>query len=76
MPNLARTRKAAEILTKAAKEADNNTISPTCLMQAGQIYEVLGQNDKALECYKQIKDKYQQSNAYYEIDKYIEKLSE
>ena len=68
--------KAAEFLTKAAKEADNSTISPTCLMQAGQIYEVLGQNDKALECYKQIKDKYQQSNAYYEIDKYIEKLSE
>jgi hypothetical protein len=32
----------------------------------------LGQNDKALDCYNQIKSKYQQSNVYYEIDKYIE----
>ena len=63
---------AADLLLKAAKEADNNTISPTCLLQAGQIYVSLGQKDKALDCYNQIKSKYQQSNIYYEIDKYIE----
>lgn len=66
--------KAVEFLMKAAAEADNNTISPTCLLQAGQIYEVLGQKDKALDCYNQIKNKYQQSNLFYEIEKYIEAL--
>ena len=69
---LGQNDKAADLLVKAAKEADNNTISPTCLLQAGQIYLTLGQKDKALECYKQIKSKYQQSSVYYEIDKYIE----
>ena len=63
---------AASKFIEAAKAADNNTISPTCLLQAGQIYTSLGQNEKALDCYNQIKSKYQQSNAYYEIDKYIE----
>ena len=62
-------------LLKAAKEADNNTLSPVYLLQAGQIYESLQQNDKALDCYNQIKDKYQQSQAYTEVDKYIERLS-
>ncbi len=69
---LGENEKAAELLLKAAKDADNNTISPTCLLQAGQIFQALGQNDKALDCYKQIKSKYQQSSIYYEIDKYIE----
>ena len=69
---LGENEKAVELLIKAAKEADNNIVSPTCLMQAGQIYMSLGQNDKALDCYNQIKSKYQQSNVYYEIDKYIE----
>ena len=64
--------KAAELLVKAAKQADNNTISPTCLLQAGQIFMALGQKDKALDCYNKIKNKYQQSSIYYEIDKYIE----
>lgn len=69
---LGENEKAAELLVKAAKQADNNTISPTCLLQAGQIYASLGLSDKALDCYKQIKSKYQQNNIYYEIDKYIE----
>ena len=69
---LGENEKAADLLVKAAKDADNNTISPTCLLQAGQIYIALGQKDKALECFNQIKSKYQQSSVYYEIDKYIE----
>ena len=59
---------------KAAKKADNNTLSPIYLIQAGQIYESLGQNDKALDCYTLIKNKYQQSMQYNEIDKYIERV--
>ena len=64
--------KAVEFLVKAAKEADNNTISPTCLLQAGQIYLALDKKDEALDCFQQIKNKYQQSSLFYEIDKYIE----
>jgi len=69
---LGENEKAVELLLKAAKEADNNTISPTCLLQAGQIYLALDQKDKALDCFQQIKNKYQQSSLFYEIDKYIE----
>ena len=69
---LGQNEKAAELLVEAAKEADNNTVSPTCLLQAGQLYVALGQKDKALDCYNQIKTKYQQNSVFYEIDKYIE----
>ena len=60
---------------EAAKKADNNTLSPSYLIQAGQIYEALGKDDDALGCYKQIKEKYQNSMQYAEADKYIERLS-
>lgn len=66
--------KAVSLLEKAAKKADNNTLSPLYLIQAGQIYESQGQNDKALNCYTIIKNKYQQSMQYNEIDKYIERV--
>ena len=71
---LGQNEKAVEMLLKAAKKADNNTLSPIYLIQAGQIYESLNQNDKALDCYTQIKTKYQQSMQYNEIDKYIERV--
>ena len=71
---LGQNEKAVEMLVKAAKKADNNTLSPLYLIQAGQIYESLNQNDKALDCYTQIKTKYQQSMQYNEIDKYIERV--
>lgn len=67
--------KATEMLLKAARKADNNTLSPMFLIQAGEIYESQGQNDKALECYKEIKTKYVNSMQYAEIDKYIERVS-
>ena len=71
---LGQNEKAVETLVNAAKKADNNTLSPQFLLQAGQIYESLGQADKALDCYKQIKENYQQSYIYAEVDKYIERL--
>jgi tetratricopeptide (TPR) repeat protein len=67
--------KATDMLVKAAKKADNNSLSPVYLIQAGEIYESQGKNDKALECYKEIKSKYFQSMQYQEIDKYIERAS-
>lgn len=68
--------KATETLMKAAKKADNNTLSPIFLLQAGELYESQGQKDKALECYKEIKTKYVNSAQYADIDKYIERVSE
>ncbi len=68
--------KAAKTLVKAAKRADNNTLSPIYLMQAGELYEALGQKDDALDCYEQIKEKYINSMQFGEIDKYIERVTE
>ena len=65
-------QKGAETLEKAAKMADNDAVSPIFLMQAAQIYEELGNSDKAVELYEQIKTKYFRSQLAADIDKYIE----
>lgn len=66
--------KAVSTLLEAAKMADNNSLSPIYLIQAGQILESQGKKEEALKAYQQIKDKYFQSMQYQEIDKYIERL--
>ncbi len=71
--NLNQLDKAVEHLKKAAKMADNNTISPMCLIQAGEILESQGKKAEALELYKQVKEKYVNSMQYQTIDKYIER---
>ena len=55
---------------KAASRADN-AFAAAYLLKAGILYEQLGDNAKALSCYKTIKDKYPQSMEGYDIDKYI-----
>ena len=64
------------ILKKAAAKADNNTLSPLFLLQAGEILESQGKNADALELYKEIKQKYINSMQYQLIDKYIERVSQ
>ena len=64
--------KAAASLVKAAAKADNNLLSPAYLVQAGQLYEKLGDKATALKLYQQVKDKYYQSSQASDIDKYIE----
>ena len=59
---------------KAAKRANSTALSPLFYQQAGQIYESLGNKDKALECYETIKNEYPQSMQRQDIDKYIERL--
>ena len=49
--------KASSILLKAADEADNNTLSPIFLMQAGEILVKQGKFDDAVTAYTKIKDK-------------------
>lgn len=67
--------KAVKHLKSAAKNADNNSLSPTFLIQAGEILESQGKAAEALELYKEIKEKYVYSMQYQTIDKYIERAS-
>ena len=66
--------KAVSTLKKAAEKADNNSLSPTFLIQAGQILESQGKNDEALKLYQTVKEKYFNSMQYQTIDGYIERV--
>ena len=59
-------------LLSAADKADNNSLSPIFLMQAGEILVKQGKYDDAVNAYTKIKDKYFQSYQAMDIDKYIE----
>lgn len=65
---------AAATLVKAAEVADNNLLSPTYLIQAGQLFEKLGKQGDALKAYTLVKDKYYGSMQAMDIDKYIERV--
>lgn len=60
---------------KAAKEAENDVISPKYLKKAGRAYESLGQYKDAVETYTIIKDKYYTSPDAADIEKYITRAS-
>ncbi len=70
--------KAVSTLVKGAELADNNSISPTLLIQAGQILEKQEKKAEALKLYQQVKEKYFKSMQvqYQTIDEYIERVSE
>ena len=55
--NLKQYDQAVKHLTTAAKMADNNSLSPTFLIQAGEILESQGKKDEALKLYQQVKEK-------------------
>ena len=73
---------ATDLLVKAAKKADNNSLSPLFLVQAGEILESQGKKEEALKLYQEVKANYagwQQLNEYMQgfngIDNYIERAS-
>ena len=66
---------AVSHLKKAAEKADNNSLSPTFLIQAGEILESQGKKEEALKLYQEVKDKYFNSLQYQTIDGYIERAS-
>ena len=66
---------AVNHLKNAAKRADNNSLSPTFLIQAGEILESQGKKAEALELYQEVKEKYFNSMQYQNIDAYIERAS-
>ena len=67
--------KAVDNLKKAAEKADNNSLSPIFLIQAGEILESQGKAEEALKLYEQVKEKYFNSMQYQTIEKYIERVS-
>ena len=73
--HLQKLDEAVKHLKNAAKRADNNSLSPTFLIQAGEILESQGKKAEALELYQEVKDKYFQSMQYQTIDAYIERAS-
>ena len=64
---------ALDYYEKAAARKDN-MFAAAYLLKAGQICEELGDNARALDIYKKIKDKYPQSKEGYDIDKYISRI--
>ena len=70
-------KKAAEMADSKLKEGQNNSLSPTFLLQAGQILENQGKYADALKLYQDIKKNYVTSVTVQsgDIDKYIERAS-
>jgi len=79
--------KAIETFKDAAKQADNASLSPVFLIEAGKLLESQKKNAEALAIYQQVKEDYptsmqaapvQQNGKIIpaEIDKYIERVSQ
>ena len=64
--------KAISLLQAAAKEADNNTLSPIFLQQAGLLLVKEGKYDEAITAYQTIKDKYFRSYQSMDIDRFLQ----
>ncbi len=71
-------KKAAQMADKQAIDGANYSISATFLISAGTLLENQGKNEEALALYKEIKEKYVNSQQVQskEIDKYIERVEE
>lgn len=65
--------KAVKFYEKAADRADN-IFAASYLVKAGQVYLTLGQNEKALNLFQTVKEKYPQSIEGYEVDKLINQV--
>ncbi|MDR0995784.1 MAG: tetratricopeptide repeat protein [Tannerella sp.] len=74
--NLGQVKQGITYFEKAAKEADNEVISPTYLKKAGIAYEDLKQYAEAVKAYQAIKQRYANSQEAADIDKYITRASE
>ena len=64
-------KEAIDYFLKAADKAKNDLVSPFALKKAAIAYEELHEYEKAENVYRQIKEKYYNSNEAYNIDKFI-----
>ena len=71
--------KAVATFMDAAEQADNATLSPMCLVEAGKLLESQDKKAEALKLYEQIKNNYPTSTLVVgspaEIEKYIERAN-
>lgn len=67
---------AAKCFMNAAAKNGVNALGAGYLVKAGLAYEKLGENAKAFDCYKTIKEDYPQSVEAYDIDRYIQRVAE
>jgi TolA-binding protein len=65
---------AASAYEKAGADDKNIQFSPMYLMRAGMVYEQLKNNDKAINVYKMVKEKFPQSNSARETEKSLARL--
>lgn len=74
---VAKLKDAAKKADSKAKDGANNSLSPTFLLQAGQLLESQNKTEEALKIYQEIKKTYINSMLVqsHEIDKYIERVS-
>ena len=73
---LGKTEEAAAKYMAAANNSDNFFTAAIYLKKAGFAYEMLNQNDKALEAYETIEEKYPNSQEAREITKDIARLKQ
>lgn len=73
--NMGEVKQGISYFEKAAKQADNEVVSPVYLKKAGIAYESLKQYKDAVKAYTTIKDKYYTSMEAGDIDKYITRAS-
>ena len=66
--------KSALAAYEKAAATVNNMYAAGYLLKAGQVAEELGDKDKALACYKKVKDQYPQAPEAMDIDKYITRI--
>lgn len=68
-------KKAASMADSESEEGVNNSLSPSFLIQAARLLESQGKTADALAIYNDIKNKYANSAAAQDIDKYIERVT-
>ena len=73
--NLGNSDKAVNQFLKAAKDADDNMLSPIYYKKAGLAYLHAQNYDKAIETFEKIKNTYLNSPEGQEADKYIEQAN-
>ncbi len=73
--NMGNLKEGISYFEKAAKQANNEVISPAYLKKAGIAYENLKQYGDAVKAYTTIKEKYFNSMEASDIDKYITRAS-
>lgn len=73
---LGEKEKASAYYIEAANMDDNEFTTPLFLYKAGQVNELLGNYDKALNLYRRVKDNYYRSNEGRSVQKNISRVEE